>query len=272
MAAELRIGCSSWTSDAWWGKVYPEGIPDGERLRHYARKFNAVEVDSTYYRPPAPFVVRAWKSKTPDDFRFTLKLTREYVDPKKPIDPQKLREFTETAKLLGDKLGPILLQFSPWVKPGRATYYLTELLDALDPSLRYAVELRDAGWFEPVRLEALCSDLSRRKIALAWSYLTYVDVPPELTTDFVYLRFIGDHTTVPAETHGEVRIDRSTEMHRWADLLKARTPEIARAFVFFNNHFAGFAPASVSRFREEMGLPAGDWSPGPAMDGQTRLP
>ena len=138
--------------------------------------------------------MRAWKSKTPDDFRFTLKLTREYVDPKKPIDPQKLREFTETAKLLGDKLGPILLQFSPWVKPGRATYYLTELLDALDPSLRYAVELRDAGWFEPVRLEALCSDLSRRKIALAWSYLTYVDVPPELTTDFVYLRFIGDHT------------------------------------------------------------------------------
>ena len=51
VAAELRIGCSSWTSDAWWGKVYPEGIPDGERLRHYARKFNAVEVDSTYYRP-----------------------------------------------------------------------------------------------------------------------------------------------------------------------------------------------------------------------------
>ncbi|HTP53994.1 MAG TPA: DUF72 domain-containing protein [Thermoplasmata archaeon] len=272
MSAELRVGCSSWTSDAWWGKVYPEGIPDGERLRHYARKFDAVEVDSTYYRPPAPFVVRAWKAKTPDDFRFTLKLTRDYLDPKKPVDPPKLRAFTETATLLGEKLGPILLQFSPWVKPGRASAFVTELLDALDPSLRYAVELRDAGWFAPDRLEPLCAELSRRHVALAWSYLTYVDVPPALTTDFVYLRFIGDHTTVPAETHGEIRIDRSAELRLWADRLKARTSEIRSAFVFFNNHFAGFAPASVSRFREEMGLPPVDWSLGPAHERQARLP
>lgn len=269
---ELRIGCSSWTSDSWWGKVYPPGIPDGERLRYYARVFDSVEVDSTYYRPPAGFVVRGWRSKTPDGFRFTLKLTRDFLDPKRPVDSEKLAAFTSAAKLLEDKLGPILLQFPPWVKPGRASGFLDRLLDALDPTVRYAIELRDAGWFAEDVRRPLLRDLAERKVALAWSFLTYVDVPPELTTDFVYLRFIGDHETVPAETHGEIRIDRTAELKLWADRLKARREEIRAAFVFFNNHFAGFAPASASRFREEMGLPAAGWDLGPARDRQSRLP
>jgi uncharacterized protein YecE (DUF72 family) len=235
-------------------------------LRYYARAFDTVEVDSTYYHPPAPFVVRGWKSKTPEHFRFALKLTRDYLDPKKPIDREKLAAFTDTAKLLGEKLGPVLLQFSPWVKPGRASAFLPALLDSLDPTLHYAVELRDAGWFEGPTRASLLRELGERKAALAWSYLTYLDVPPEVTTDFVYLRFIGDHETIPAETHGEVRVDR------WADRLRARLPEVRAAFVFFNNHFAGFAPASVSRFREEMGLPAVGWELAPAPDRQSHLP
>lgn len=266
MATELRIGCSSWTSDAWWGRVYPEGLPDGDRLRQYARIFDTVEVDSTYYRPPSPYVVRGWRSKTPDGFRFTLKMTRDYLDPKHPVDAAKLAAFTDAARQLGPKLGPILLQFPPWVKPGRASEFVPSLLDALDPGLRYAVELRDAGWFSGETLRDLRETLSQRKVALAWSYLTYVDVPPELTTDFVYLRFIGDHTTVPAETHGEVRLDRTAELRLWADRLKARSGEATAAFVFFNNHFQGFAPASASRFKEEMGLPAIDWAPKGTLD------
>jgi len=272
VGAELRIGCSSWTSDAWRGKVYPEGIPDGERLRYYARTFDTVEVDATYYRPPAPFVVRAWKEKTPDGFRFALKLTRDYLDPKKPVDPARLADFTSTVSLLGTKLGPVLLQFSPWVRPGRASDYLYRLLDALDPSLRYAVELRDAGWYSGPAWERLRTELAARRIALAWSYLTYLDVPAERTTDFVYLRFIGDHTTVPAETHGEVRIDRTEAMRQWGDRLKGQLAELRAAFVFFNNHFAGFAPASASRFREEMGLPPADWSLPSRPERQQRLP
>jgi uncharacterized protein YecE (DUF72 family) len=263
---DVRIGCSSWTSDAWWGRVYPEGIPDGDRLRHYARMFDTVEVDSTFYRPPSPYVVRSWRSKTPAGFRFTLKMAREYLDPNRPIEPAKLAAFTDAARLLGEKLGPILLQFPPSVKPGRAGPFLAALLDALDPGLRYAVELRDAGWFSGETLRELSSTLAGHRAALAWSYLTYLDVPPELTTDFVYLRFIGDHTTVPAQVHGEVRLDRSVEMRLWADRLKARAAEVTTAFVFFNNHFQGFAPASASRFREEMGLPAIDGAPNGPLD------
>jgi uncharacterized protein YecE (DUF72 family) len=258
MTPSVRVGCSSWTSEAWWGRVYPKGIADGERLTVYARLFDTVEVDSTYYRSPARAVVQGWRRKTPDGFLFTLKFPRDLLDPKLAVDRKAIDGFLESARALGPKLGPILLQFPPWVKPGRATTFLSALLEALDPTLRYSVELRDRGWYEGETWSGLRRELSERRVSLAWSYLTYLDIPPEVTTDFVYLRFIGDHTTVPEEVHGEVRVDRSAETRRWAERLRQRQDAIESSFVFFNNHYAGFAPASVNEFREAMGMPPVD--------------
>ena len=267
---DLRIGCSSWTSEAWWDRVYPRTLTDGERLPWYARRFNTVEVDSTYYRPPSRGMAAGWRARTPEGFLFALKLTRDLLDPKTPVDREQLGAFLDHAKALGEKLGPVLLQFAPWVKPGKANAFLVELLDAVDPALRYALELRDAGWFQGETREWLLRELSSRRIALTWSYLTYVDIPPEVTTDLLYLRFIGDHTTIPAETHGEVRVDRTPEVRLWADRLRAKAQEVERAFVFFNNHFAGFAPDSVNLFRRTMDLPLVDYSPAPG--NQARFP
>jgi uncharacterized protein YecE (DUF72 family) len=254
MAAALRIGCSSWTSEAWWGRVYPAELPPGDRLALYARHFDAVEVDSSYYRDPGPFLVRRWRQVTPDGFVFTLKVPRELLDPKHGVDREGIAAFESHARELGPKLGALLLQFSPWVKPGRASGFLRELLNALDPSLRYAVELRDAGWFQGSEGATLLRELTARRLALAWSYLTYVEVPAERTTDFVYLRFIADHTSVPAETHGELRVDRSELSQLWADRVRAVAGNVTTVFAFFNNHFAGFAPASVNLFRQQLGL------------------
>jgi uncharacterized protein YecE (DUF72 family) len=252
---ELRIGCSSWTSESWAGRVYPRALPGGDRLSVYAKLFDTVEVDSSYYRsPPMPMVV-GWRRKTPAGFLFTLKFPRDLLDPKVPVDTEKVAMFIDAARRLDEKLGPVLLQFPPWVRPGRAQAFLTQLLDSLDPGLRYSVELRDAGWFTGETREWLLRTLTERRIALAWSYLTYVDVPPERTSDFVYLRFIGDHDTIPAETHGEVRIDRSSVTALWAGRLRDIRDTAQMAFVFFNNHYAGFAPASVNEFRVAMGLP-----------------
>jgi uncharacterized protein YecE (DUF72 family) len=258
MDGEVRIGCSSWTSEAWWGRVYPSGIADGDRLSVYARLFDTVEVDSSYYRAPSRGLVSGWRRKTPQGFVFTLKFPRELLDPKVPVDPVKVKQFTDTVQLLGPKLGPILLQFPPWVKPGRAAGFLYSLLDTLDPALRYSVEVRDAGWFSGDPWARLQQELTQRRMALTWSHLSYVDVPPARTADFVYLRFIGDHDTIPAETHGEIRADRSKETAKWADRLKAEQARMREAYVFFNNHYAGFAPASANEFRTAMGLPTID--------------
>lgn len=258
---ELRIGCSSWTSDAWWGRLYPEGLKDGDRLAWYSKLYDTVEVDSSYYRAPSDYLVRRWASVTPDGFVFTLKFPRDLLDPKQPVDPTKIGSFLASAALLGPKLGPILLQFPPWVKPGRANAFMENVLAMLDARLRYAVELRDAGWFRGATWTALETRLRDRGIALAWSYLTYVDVPPELTSDFVYLRFIGDHKTLPEGTHGELRIDQSKETKLWADRVRKVEGRVHTTFAFFNNHYAGFAPESVNLFREEMGLPRIEYAP-----------
>ncbi|MCI4349705.1 MAG: DUF72 domain-containing protein [Thermoplasmata archaeon] len=255
---EVRVGCSSWTSPAWSGRFYPEGIPDGERLAYYARWFDAVEVDTTYYRPPSPFMVRAWDRKTPENFLFTIKMWRDLLDPKKPEKEGEAAGFVETAQLLGGKLGAILLQFAPWFRapktPGTGTgAFLERRLASLPEGPRYAVELREAGWFRGDSLAWLRRTLEERGVASCWSSLTYVDVPALRTADWGYLRFIGDHTTIPAEVHGEIRVDRLEEIRRWVREL--RGADLRSALAFFNNHFAGYAPFSVNHFRVALDLP-----------------
>ncbi len=255
MAAEIRTGTSSWTSEAWWGRVYPEGTPPADRLGLYARLFDCVEVDATYYTLPARRMVEGWYARTPPGFLFALKMTRDLLDPKHPVNAEKLQGFVSAARILQEKLGPLLLQFPPWVKPGRSTQFLWDLLSILPEGPRYAVELRDAGWYAGETRDRLLRELRDRKIALTWASLNYVDVPAEVTSDEVYLRFIGDHTSIPAETHGEIRADRTAETARWAERVRGVSSDLLRVLVFFNNHYAGFAPESVNLFRNLLGLP-----------------
>ena len=267
VTARLRIGCSSWTSEAWWGRVYPAELPPGERLAAYARRYDAVEVDTSYYRDPGAYLVRRWARATPDGFAFTLKFPRDLLDPAGPVDREAVASFESHARELGPKLGAVVVQFPPWATPRRTERFLDELLATVDPAIRYAVELRDAGWYVDPMRGSLLRRLRDRGCALVWSYLTYLDVPAEVTADMVYLRFIGDHTTVPADRHGELRVDRSAETRLWAARTRSVLDQVANVFAFFNNHFAGFAPASVNLFRQEMGLEAVDYAPadpGPA--------
>ncbi|MCL4324181.1 MAG: DUF72 domain-containing protein [Candidatus Thermoplasmatota archaeon] len=256
MDAGLRIGCSSWTSDAWWGRIYPKEIRPGDRLALYSKVYDTVEVDSSYYRDPGSFLLHRWRTVTPENFVFTLKFPRDLMDIRKPLDTEKIHTFLKNVEALGPKLGALLLQFPPWVRPGKATKYLDSLLEILDPRFRYSIELRSAEWFSGSPWEDLRKRLSDRQVALAWSYLTYVEIPPELTSDFVYLRFIGDHSSIPAETHGEIRQDRTQEMRQWARRLQEVEDRTHARYVYFNNHFQGFAPESVNLFRKELGLPS----------------
>jgi uncharacterized protein YecE (DUF72 family) len=257
MGQEFHIGCSSWTSPAWTGRFYPAGLPDRDRLPFYAQYFDTVEVDSTYYTPPRAFVVQSWARKTPDEFRFSLKFPRDLLDPKKPSGPAELGSFVRTAQELGPKLGPILLQFPPWFRPGRSpregfSAYLEQVLEALPEGPRFAVELRDRRWYADATGEWLRELLTRRRIASCWSSLNYVDIPPWVTTDWLYVRFIGDHETVPAEQHGELRVDKTDDLRMWTRRLAG--VKVWDAWFLFNNHYAGYAPASANLLRKELGL------------------
>lgn len=263
MTTDLRIGCSSWTSEAWWDRLYPRSLADGERIGYYARLYPAVEVDATYYAPPRALLSQRWRRATPEGFLFTAKMTRDLLDWKSPVDAGKLDAFVRELGPLNEKLGAILLQFPPSFRPANGARFLEELLPALPSGPRYSVEFRDPHWFSTEERPKLLRRLADREVALAWSFLSFVRVPWEVTTDFLYVRFIGDHTTVPASEHGSVRVDRTETMRTYAERVREQLEELERIYVFFNNHFAGFAPASVNTFRGMLGLRPIAYAPPP---------
>lgn len=205
--------------------------------------------------------MQRWGEITPERFRFALKCPRDFVDPKLPLDPAAFTGVRQNGPAPWPRAGSPPAPIPAWVNPGRANDRITELLALLDPPVRYAVELRDSGWYRGATFDRLLRDLRGRSAALAWSYLTYLDVPPEITTDFVYLRFIGDHTTVPAEVHGEIRADRTSTLRLWADRIVGAKDRVHEILTYFNNHFAGVAPESINDLRRELGLAPIDYAP-----------
>ena len=82
----------------------------------------------------------------------------------------------------------------------------------LDPDFRYAIEVRNKSWFD----KNVYKLLSDNNICLAWSQLDTIQTPPELTSDFLYLRFIGDRSIVEKD-FGRIQKDRLKELRLWSD-------------------------------------------------------
>ena len=151
----LYIGTSAFTAAGWEGSFYPEGTKPVDFLRHYATRFNSVEIDSTFYRSPSASTVRGWASKTPDGFVFAAKVPQLVTHEKMLVDcDAEFKEFVRTMDLLGDKLGPLLLQFGYFNK--KAFVGVNDFLARLKPFLKkfpkdhkFAVEIRNKNWLVP---------------------------------------------------------------------------------------------------------------------------
>ena len=86
-------------------------------------------------------------------------------------------------------------------------------------------------------------------ICLVWSQLAELQTPPIITTDFLYLRFIGDRS-IQEKDFGRIQIDRVVEMEKWAENIKTVGDErIKLAIIAANNHYAGFGPGTANVFR-----------------------
>jgi uncharacterized protein YecE (DUF72 family) len=146
----VRIGCSGWNYASWKDEVY-EGKPQGLWLQHYARLFDTVEVNNTFYRLPLRSSVAAWVDKTPPDFLFTVKASRYLTHVKRLTDLHRgVQRFYERIDPLvqSRKLGPVLWQLPATFR--RDDDRLAGALAAFPPG-RHCVEFRHPSWFvEPV--------------------------------------------------------------------------------------------------------------------------
>ena len=149
----------------------------------------------------------------------------------------------------------LLMQLPPSLHISEGLERLRDLVPALDTRFRYAVEVRHSSWFQDLAYNFFANN----DLCLVWSQLAELQTPPVLTTDFLYLRFIGDRS-IQEKDFGRIQIDRVLEMQKWAENIKTVEDERTKlAIIAANNHYAGFGPGTANMFRNMLGLPEAKW-------------
>jgi uncharacterized protein YecE (DUF72 family) len=159
----IRLGAQGWNYDAWVGTFYPEGTRPADYLSVYARAFDTVEVDATFYAIPPAKTLRGWAERVPAGFAFALKLPQEITHDRRLRHSQDLLSlFFERARELGDKLGPVLVQMGPDFGPSELPA-LASFLPLLPSDVEVAIEFRQRSWIH----DGVLALLAEHHVALA---------------------------------------------------------------------------------------------------------
>jgi uncharacterized protein YecE (DUF72 family) len=305
MAGRIYVGTSSWADPGFVAEWYPKGMPARERLPWYAERFEAVELNSSFYAVPEPATVQRWAEVTPDGFFFTVKLHRLLSRHSADVGslPPDLRGQADVdgrgrvgldadleQALAGavvdavaplretGKLGAFLLQLSPSFSPkAHELEELRPLLERLGPAVT-AIELRNRNWVEGERTKETLETIS--DLGAAWVGVDapqadhFTLMPPvDAVTDerLAYLRAHGRNADgyLKGRTVAE-RFGWEYSDEELAEIAGRATELAERAEIVnvaFNNNRGRDAPASARRMRELLGQ-----DPGPApAEGQLTL-
>jgi uncharacterized protein YecE (DUF72 family) len=239
----LYLGTSGWSYSDWEGTLYPEALPSGSRLAEYVKRYATVEIDSTFYGTPRRSTVQKWREISPDGFLFAAKFPKEITHDQNLVNAEgETENFLRTMSELGDKLGPLLIQFPPSFSV-EGMGVLEDFLKDLPGDFRYAVEVRHRSW--------LGSDLPEmlREHGVALTLIDYPGMPrmEEATADFSYIRWLGDRREFPAG-HTHLKKDRDDDLSWWSKLVGRFLRENRTVFAYANNHYQNHSPSTLDRF------------------------
>lgn len=256
----IRIGTTGWSYKDWVGPLYPTGTTQGDFLAEYARHFDLVEVDSTFYRPPSAQMTQRWADYTPDGFAFALKVPRLITHDRVLVDcDDDMQSFIDSLAPLGSKLKAVLLQFGYFNRqafsgPRQFFDRLDAFLGRFAGQVPIACEIRNRAWLRPNYFDLLRThNTAAALVEHAW--LPPIDrIVSEMnvvTGPFVYTRLIGDRKGIEEVTKkwDEVVIDRSADIERVAQAVRT-TAKLAEVLVLVNNHYAGHAPETCRTLRQ----------------------
>ncbi|MDB4892152.1 MAG: hypothetical protein JWL61_4007 [Gemmatimonadetes bacterium] len=253
MTSRLRLGTQGWNYDAWVGAFYPPGTRPAEYLTVYARAFETVEVDSTFYAIPPVKTVRGWYDRTPAGFTFALKMPQEITHERRLRDSTDIaEEFYDRARELGVKLGPVLIQLGPDFGPAELPA-LANLLPTLPRDIKFAVEFRQRGWIN----DGVLALLAEHGVALTITDARWIPRKQMLalakrpTADFIYFRWMGGNREIV--DYSRIQIDRARELEQWSEVLATLAKVRVKVYGYVNNHFAGHSPQSVRELQLLLG-------------------
>jgi len=231
---ELRIGCSGWNYKAWRGCFYPDALSPSHWLAHYARRFDTVEANSTFYRLPEAETFAAWAEQTPPGFVMAVKASRYLTHLKRLRDPEApLERLFDRAAALGTRLGPVLYQLPGFQKFDRPR--LERFLQALPARLpgrcrrrgarlQHVLEFRDPSWYVPDTFALL----REHQVTLCLHDKRASEIDEPHVGPLVYVRFHGTSGHY-AGSYG------AAALNRWARRLADQWAEGRDVYAYFNN-------------------------------------
>ncbi len=207
------------------------------------------EINSTFYRVPAQEIVRRWNADTPRHFRFTAKFPSTITHEKR-LDRVNSEVFSFLASLapIHEKISALVLQLPPSLSFEEAKPRLGDLFDLLPDDFVYPIEGRHESWFS----EKAVAYLKQNNHCLVWNEVAGVSNPMPVTSDYLYVRLIGDRS-IPDSEFGRVSKNRDVQIAKWAKRLQD-TRDTPNAMVMTNNHFEGFGPATANSLRMQLGM------------------
>ena len=235
----LFLGSAGWSYDDWEGPFYPPGTSSRDRLSFYARQFRSVEIDSTFYGIPTKQAVRGWYDRTPEDFMFSAKFPSSITHTAQLIDcADEMFQFVEVMTELGEKLGPLLIQFPPTYSIAGISD-LARFLESLPKGLIYAVEVRHRSWL----VDEFADLLKHHNASIVMSCCGPFERFWRVTSRVAYIRWLGKWDAV--EEFDRIQIDRSDEIAWWIPRIRHFLDQGGVLFGYVNNHYAGHSPESI---------------------------
>jgi uncharacterized protein YecE (DUF72 family) len=281
---DILVGTASWTDktllESGW---YPPDVKTAEdRLKYYASNFPLVEVDSTYYSPPAERTVGYWRDRTPTGFTFNVKafslLTQHptrrdalYKDLRERVPDKKtlyLRDVSDDVveevwqRFLdplwplheAGRLGTLLFQFPQWFPIGRANKeYILQVKRRCEP-MRVCVEFRNRTWMSEDNQEETLDFLRRYNVPYVSVDMPQghpSSIPPVLaaTSDLAVVRFHGHSDKWTSkniyERFGYLYPER--ELKEWAPKVRRLAEDADTTHVLMNNCYRDYAQRNAAQ-------------------------
>jgi uncharacterized protein YecE (DUF72 family) len=257
----FRIGTSGYSYQDWRGVFYPKVLEPSLFLNYYAKYFDTVEIDSTYYRIPPPGMFEALSRKLPSNFKFSVKTPSTFTHEREKYGGT-LEPFRRCLSPLVKKglLGCLLAQFPfSFKRDEDSLQFIAKMNEDLEGLAPVCVEFRNVDW----QKDEVYSFLKQRGICYVNVDLPKLSGLPRSSStctseEISYFRFHGRNAKAwwnPPQPHERYNYEYSKdELEEWAPRINEVQPQVKETYLLFNNHYGGKSARAAFMMKKILGI------------------